>query len=264
MEVSTVSELEREIQELAALLNRLREVDKDFRVFGADSHKYRVGPKLSESEIQVFEKQHNIALPEDYRLYLQLIGNGNGEPWRERSGAWERGGAGPHYGLYPLAESALGDQINQSFPYMEEAKIPDDPSKPDDTEVPGIIEIAHQGCQGASYLVVQGPTYGTVWDGYDYYHFFPTGLTFREWYWKWAEKAIPLVMKEDVTNAVRVGMTVQEVIQICGDNGKRPDRIHNWILRFHGLHTEFEVDHERGDTIKRIIKASINPLSPYI
>jgi hypothetical protein len=261
-----MSEIEREIQELAALLNRLREVDTHFRVSGADSHKYRVGPKLSESEIQEFEKKHSITLPEDYRLYLKLVGNGSGGATETLPDGYTVpvDGAGPYFGLYPLAETVKGDRVSEPFPFTEKVLIPYEP--PYDAweeNVPGIIEIVHQGCQGASYLIVQGDAYGTIWDGYGNETFMPTGLNFREWYRKWAKKAIPLVMKEDVTNAVRIGMTVQEVIKICGDNGRRPDNVEYWILQFEGLHTRFAIDQERGNTITRIHKARINPLSPY-
>ena len=36
---------------------------------------------------------------------------------------------------------------------------------PDRDEYPGILEFCHQGCAIYSYLVVNGPTYGTIWDG---------------------------------------------------------------------------------------------------
>jgi len=93
--------LEREIRDLAALMGRLREADTDFRVFGADNHRYQIGPTLSEQQLQEFEAKHKILLPEDYRLYLKLIGNGSGRSLPpEPNASWMVAGAGPDYGLY--------------------------------------------------------------------------------------------------------------------------------------------------------------------
>ena len=69
--------MESEILELKRLIEQLRHEDPgDLRVFGADGHEYRLGPTLSEETLRDFERRHKIALPEDYRLYLKLIGNG--------------------------------------------------------------------------------------------------------------------------------------------------------------------------------------------
>jgi hypothetical protein len=54
-------------------------------VFGSDSHRFRLNPPLLISEIEEFEQQHSIRLPDDYRSFLHLVG---------------RGGAGPYYGLF--------------------------------------------------------------------------------------------------------------------------------------------------------------------
>jgi hypothetical protein len=45
---------------------------------------------------------------------------------------------------------------------------------------PGILEVCQQGSGVFSWLVVNGPAYGTIWDGRE--DFYPTGLTFGIWY----------------------------------------------------------------------------------
>ena len=72
------------IDELAETLRQLRTEDTRLRVFGSPAHGYHLNPPLSEDEIQAFEADHGIRLPEEYRLFLRVVGNG---------------GPGPAYGL---------------------------------------------------------------------------------------------------------------------------------------------------------------------
>ncbi|MFM2060427.1 MAG: hypothetical protein RLZZ507_97 [Cyanobacteriota bacterium] len=79
-------------QEIRQKLALMQEKDPRFyhAVFGSQKHKYRLNPCLTKAEIIAFEERYQIKLPEDYRDFLMYVGNG---------------GAGPHYGLFPLAES---------------------------------------------------------------------------------------------------------------------------------------------------------------
>src|ERR1019366_3866505 len=65
-------------------LETLRASDPEFRWFGVDTHRYRLGPCLSSQVIQRVEKRYPIHLPRDYRSFLLEVGNG---------------GVGPGYGL---------------------------------------------------------------------------------------------------------------------------------------------------------------------
>lgn len=76
------------LDRLVQRLDRLRTLDPDLQAFGALSHEYRLLPPLSELEIAGFEQEHGVVLPAEYRLFLARVGNG---------------GAGPYYGLTPLA-----------------------------------------------------------------------------------------------------------------------------------------------------------------
>jgi len=209
--------MEQEILEIKALIDKLRATDTECRIFGADSHRYRIGPKLSTTVIKDFEKKHDITLPEDYRLYLQLVGNGNGTPWRERAAAWERAGAGPDHGLYPLAETVNGNRVSQPFPFTEKCEIEYDPEDPWEGNIPGLIEIADQGCTGTTHLVVNGKTFGTVWDGAEYDYFYPTHLTFSQWMRAWAEENLQVFANKPLVERIRVGMTKDEVIAATGE-----------------------------------------------
>lgn len=74
-----------DIPAVEAALSRLREIQAE--VFGAVGHGFQMNPELPESEAASFERDHNIALPSDYRQFLTGIGNG---------------GPGPFYGVFPL------------------------------------------------------------------------------------------------------------------------------------------------------------------
>lgn len=82
--------MEEKIAEIIRKINTLRDLDKDFKTFGSSSHEYAFNEKLSEVELEHFEKKYDIILPDGYRLFLKLIGNG---------------GAGPFYGINKLENS---------------------------------------------------------------------------------------------------------------------------------------------------------------
>jgi hypothetical protein len=189
------------------LLRRLRAADPGFRVFGSKRHRYRLGPTLTESELAAFESANRVRLPEDYRRFLSVVGNG---------------GAGPFYGLEPL--STFDYDLSRPFPFttatntlaMEElARLRDQDG------YPGILEFCHQGCAIYAYLVVNGPTYGTIWDGRE--DFRPTGLTFGVWYRRWLERALRTLENERLVSRLRVGMSRAEVLaEVGGDWRARP------------------------------------------
>ena len=148
-------------------------------------------PTLSEAAIADFEREHGIVLPEDYRLYLQLVGDGNGEAWRERTGPWARGGAGPGYGIYPLAETVCGARVNQNFPFAQKVELPDEPPYNSwEDDIPGALEISTAGCSSHSHLIVCGPMRGSIWEGYNHDNFSPTYSSFSHWMRAWAESEL--------------------------------------------------------------------------
>src|SRR5690242_4451474 len=79
--------MDSDVTRLQEKLAALRHRDTQFQVFGATTHHYLLNSCLSESILQEAEAQYGILLPEDYRRFLLLMGNG---------------GAGPEYGIYPL------------------------------------------------------------------------------------------------------------------------------------------------------------------
>jgi hypothetical protein len=196
-----------DIAELGELLQRLRVTDSSFRVFGSTQHRYALGPILSESELAAFESANRIRLPNDYRRFLALVGNG---------------GAGPFYGLAPL--NAYGHDLSRPFPFTTATTALDEElGRLADCydEFPGILEVCDQGSGIFSYLVVNGPTYGTIWDGRE--DFYPTELRFGIWYRRWLERALRTLDNERLIPRLRVGMTRAEVLaKVGGDWRARP------------------------------------------
>ena len=78
------------LEELRSLLEKARTADAALKQFGAESHKYQWNPPASLKEIEEFEQETGIVLPDGYRNFLLQAGNG---------------GAGPFYGLFPISES---------------------------------------------------------------------------------------------------------------------------------------------------------------
>jgi len=174
--------------------------------FGADAHRFRLLPPVTEQEIRKFEARYGISLPAEYRVFLMRVG---------------RGGAGPAYGLIDFNESAryeredLPDDIVGTTFSLTEAYNPfhdvllaaywqrearGEASREDHNqlstarakEVSGTLVLCHEGCGHLLLLVVNGPASGQMWfdstvsdGGYG-----PLGVTFLDWYERWLDDAL--------------------------------------------------------------------------
>lgn len=61
------------LEELRALLNKARAVDKYCNQFGADEHKYQWNPPASVEEVEDFEQKIGVRLPEEYRNFCYWL-----------------------------------------------------------------------------------------------------------------------------------------------------------------------------------------------
>ena len=91
--------MKEQLQRIQQKLAQAKAADKDLEVFGASSHKYHLNPPVSEAEVLTFEEKYGISLPEDYRDFVQTIGDANAQKLETM--------AGPYYGL-----SAFGTQVD--------------------------------------------------------------------------------------------------------------------------------------------------------
>jgi hypothetical protein len=224
-----------DISGLGELVKRLRAVDRGFRVFGSKQHQYRLGRALPEAALTAFESAHRVKLPEDYRCFLGCVGNG---------------GAGPFYGIEPLG--TFGRDLSRPFPLTratDQLAEEEVERLGDRDEYPGVLEFCHQGCAIYSYLVVNGPTYGTIWHGRE--DFYPTGLSFSVWYRRWAERALRTLDNERLIPRLRVGMSKTDVIAEVGGDWRARQALNRpiWYFEASDIPAQLELD-ERGIVVK--------------
>lgn len=58
------------LEELRSLLKKANDTDADLKQFGADHHKYQWNPPAPLKEIEEFERETGISLPDGYRNFL--------------------------------------------------------------------------------------------------------------------------------------------------------------------------------------------------
>ena len=134
------------LEELRSLLEKARTADAALKQFGAESHKYQWNPPASLKEIEEFEQETGIVLPDGYRNFLLQAGNG---------------GAGPFYGLFPISASRGWPIEADKLPWLDP-----DRSVEELEDVPdwkrGCIPIGSQGDTYITCLMVTGPDRGRV------------------------------------------------------------------------------------------------------
>lgn len=201
-------------EQIIADLKRL--VSSGVSIFGSNRHGFRLNSPVPEDELQAFEHEHGVQLPEDYRLFLAHVG---------------RGGAGPHYGLFNFHQMDDGFDyriwsqddgfvgiLANSFPFTNRwndlTGQPDDELSEQDeqeyekqlasfekrywTQLNGAIPICHLGCALRQWLVISGPETGNVWcdNRADYNGLAPLTrqgserISFFTWYRDWLDIAL--------------------------------------------------------------------------
>lgn len=191
------------LQIISDKLEELKLLDTDFKIFGAESHRYTFNLKIEEEEILVFENEHKIKLPENYRTFLKTFGNG---------------GCGPDSGLFKLEKGIYDIPFNapkseiinlkkdfkfddfwnlETYPKEDYDKWMDEY---DDVKwANGMLRIGHLGCGMYSNLIISGKEKGTIWidsrtnEGGIYpanYYNNNTKNDFLSWYLYWIENAI--------------------------------------------------------------------------
>jgi hypothetical protein len=144
-------------------VRKLRDLDAERRVFGADVHSYLL-TRVPRHELDAFEDCLGTCPPEAYRSFLAEVGYG----------------AGPYYGLLSPADILRElDRFNLApgaaalpFPVGTEGgeRFFFGPSRGRlavpllDWPTPGLIPVAYDGETSWSMLVTSGIFTGTVWD----------------------------------------------------------------------------------------------------
>jgi hypothetical protein len=153
--------------------------------FGSDLHRYELKPPASEEVLEAFEREHRIALPEDYRLFLSRAGNG---------------GAGPYYGILPLEDwDAKGMDDIEGLLSRPSPLRPGMPAGVPWEEAlgcaweelyQGALAVCHQGCAYYALLIVTGDYRGRIVyinaDEADT-PYFVADPNFLSWYERWED-----------------------------------------------------------------------------
>ncbi len=72
-------------------IEKLASLDSNFRLPGAETHRYRFNPPASEDIIFDFESKYRIQLPQDFRSFLTKLGNGGAGPFlMQRNGTFQQ------------------------------------------------------------------------------------------------------------------------------------------------------------------------------
>ncbi len=143
-------------------IETLRKLDKSFKLFGSSTHHYTLNAPLTDDIISDFEEKNHITLPNDYRLFLQHVGNG---------------GVGPCYGLIEL-ENTLRHiypkngpfSLEESFPHQNisyrnfnQLNYEPEADYMQNKYINGSLGICDEGCGYYDLLVVSGKEKGLVW-----------------------------------------------------------------------------------------------------
>jgi SMI1 / KNR4 family (SUKH-1) len=199
------------VDEVREKIASLKALDKKLRLFGAEHHRYEFSPPFSEGDVLSLEQRHRISLPKDYRDFVLKVGNG---------------GAGPYYGIYPIARDynvhhgMSGDNgiiLSVPFPHTKDwdedwpreinwdaGERPSDDQDGDyfdNRHISGALCICQYGCGDFFLLVVNGNEKGNIWvDGRrNYSGIYRGGLedgereqavTFSRWYLNWLDRSL--------------------------------------------------------------------------
>ena len=194
-------------------LAQAKAADKDLEVFGASSHKYHLNPPASEAEVLAFEEKYGVSLPEDYRAFVQTIGDANAQKLDTM--------AGPYYGLYAFGTQVddllyKGSEIYLKAPcalspdmIQEEWEALSSPLLMDEEEEEytrqcgkvfgGLLPLGSQGCAYYHTLVLTGPYAGRVvnvnWDLLQ--PTFAFEPNFLDWYERYLDEVISGQLLDD-------------------------------------------------------------------
>ncbi|HET9957330.1 MAG TPA: leucine-rich repeat domain-containing protein [Polyangiaceae bacterium] len=134
------SEMRRRVQVLANL-------DPARKLFAAGSHRYELKPPLELEQLARLEAGLGLRLPEQYRRFVTEFANG---------------GAGPAYGIVPLAKTlpsaSRASRLNEPFPVPKSAE-----DSPGYGAPPGALEVCETGCGGYYWLITAGPDREVLW-----------------------------------------------------------------------------------------------------
>ena len=195
-----------QIERIKLKLPIARRRDRNFKVFGAESHKYKIKKPATLQNVKAFESKYSLTLPPSFRAFVLEVGNGGV--------SYANSGAGPHYGIYPLGKYAndLGinpKKLNQNC--ILEPNLTDDQWKELNRKIEenddisdeeyeierskifgGVLPIGSQGCTYIHAIILNGKYRDKVvnldidWQKPKFTH----ENNFLDWYERWLDEVI--------------------------------------------------------------------------
>lgn len=185
-------------------------------VFGAKSHRFLLNDPLGEDAVRRFESHERVRLSEDYREFIEFIGNGGAGPYYgvfklgtmedpgHDCGSWE-GDVGKLAAPFPYSLESIVDGLVVKGPFgyrrrYRDATTPNQHANADwhTGPIDGALPICHMGCGYFVWLVVSGDEAGHLWyDGRAAEQGFEPILdksgslvTFAKWYEEWLDASL--------------------------------------------------------------------------
>lgn len=244
-------------------LKKARRKDFRLKVFGAKSHRYKVGACLAPEDIREFEGRYDLALPDCYRSFLLEVGNG-GISYAESA-------AGPFYGIYPLGKH-LNEIIDSPEQFLRNPPAiwpnmsdehwselsrringDDDISDEDfDAELnrlySGIMPLGSQGCAYLHGLVVAGDHSGKVVN-IDLDRTKPRFCfedNFLDWYERWLDETLAGILLADGAGwfGYTMGGDARDLLGVF-DGTRDPDIRHEALIGMRRLLTADQASCDR-------------------
>ncbi|MFV2172629.1 hypothetical protein [Actinomadura sp. LOL_011] len=156
--------------------------------FGAEEHRFELGPPLPEAVVAEFEERHEVELPPAYRLFITELG---------------ADGAGPGYRFCRLDTACCADHgtghLAQPSPYLPGPRYfgdweqrHEDPPGPNQNYLRGTLQVAAHGCSLVTHLTVTGEARGRLINLDDEGPVGPyvvEDADFLAWYERWLDEA---------------------------------------------------------------------------
>lgn len=226
-----------QIDRIRVKLRQAKKVDRELKVFGAASHKYRIGKPVSERDVVSFESKYSIRLPDCYRSFLLKVGN--------TGVGFQNSGAGPFYGIYPLGDGADELLFENTEKYLKgdcilspelsdenwkalTLSLQDEHISDEDYDEQtgriygGILPIGTQGCSYLHGIVLNGQFSGKVvnLDLDQQKPQFAFEQNFLDWYERWLDEVISKDLIKDGPSwfGYTIGGTEASLIEIYKSN----------------------------------------------
>lgn len=189
-----------QLQRIKDKLITAKNADADCDVFASCEHEYLLNVPVTEEEVLAFERKHSIRLPECFRSFVMVVGNGG-----ISSG---NSGAGPGYGIFPL-----GYEYTE-YKFLANKCLLDPDMTTDQWKAlhrtyghsafSGVLPVGTEGCTYVYAIVLNGPFKGRVVNlDYNYIVppiFTPNTTNFLDYYEGWLDGIINGRLKKPGSN----------------------------------------------------------------